>query len=476
MIEQTITWYDPKQSDTVNLDMDSALNYLENECKTSNIYAWANRDITVDTNPVLMYLAITNACNHKCKVCAWKDEMRWGRDENGEKQMGLMSLDLFKRIVDMMPEGVSRVYLQKTGESTLNKDLPAMMKYIKEQRPEIEVAMHSNATQLHKPEITNAILEYLDFFTISFFGVSRDTYNTAHGKKDFDLVFENSLRFQEAYQKSPRKPRVFFDYVSQQCNQNESDEEVFEFFNKRFPDWSAGIHYTFNFQGFGEEGHLNIFDTLPYEQFPQCVLPWMAFTVLWDGKVDYCFVDPKESHFLGDVYENTISEIWNSEPYREFRRMMVEKRFDEMKEKEINCGNCSWLFGQKTQSASTLALGKSKFAPQLKPRTNSHTIVDVKCTGQEYLLSGYLNFLKGEIGNALKDFYLSKEVSSDVSVQNRAQAWIESCKKIFQQKKDVEAWEAHLQADGETLHNVHVSRYQYSKADMVLTKSRKAAV
>ncbi|MEW6235442.1 MAG: radical SAM protein [Candidatus Omnitrophota bacterium] len=469
---RTITVFDASAASAPTSNLDR----LETLCRQSNMYAWANREITVAAPPALMYITITNACNHKCKVCAWKDTMRRGRNENGEKQMGLMSYEMFQRCVDMIPDGVARVYLQKTGESTLNPDLPRMMKYIKTQRPEIEVAMHTNGTRLDDPEIVESILNYLDFFSISFFGIDRETYNTAHGKKDYDLVLNNASRFYETYQKSFRKPRVFFDYVGQQTNQAFSDEEVFQFFRERFPAFSAGIHYTYNFQGFGEEGHLNIFDKLPREQFPVCVLPWMSFTILWDGKVDYCFVEPKELYYLGDVNHSTITEIWNSPPYREFRRMFIEKRFDEMKAKEIHCGTCSWLFSQKLNSAGTLTMSANKFAPEWDGESPHKTLIDVCATGEEHLLSGYLHYLRGEPGEAFKDFYMASQISPNERIKMKGEEWIEQVKNVFAQKKNIESWENCLQQEGESLHRLHVTRYSHAETDKELEKKKRAAV
>lgn len=104
----------------------------------------------------------------------------------------------------MIPEGVSQVYLQKCGDSSLSKDLPTMVKYIQEQRSQLEVAMHSNATQFHKPEMSNAILEYVNFFTILSFGMNwgMPDYNCV--SSGCDHVLSNVRIFNEVLLKPQR--------------------------------------------------------------------------------------------------------------------------------------------------------------------------------------------------------------------------------------------------------------------------------
>ncbi len=468
------TAYDPKVVTPWAENVEETLRHLEDLCLKSNLYNWSHRSEVCDSPPGLMYLSTTNACNHKCKVCAWKDVMRRGRIE-GEKQMGLMSFDLFKRIVDQIPEGVARVYLNKIGEPTLHPELPQMMEYIKTQRPELEIAMHTNMTRMDNPDLRQAVLQYLDFFTISIFSITREEYQITHGKDDYDLVFGNVDAFYEDYKKAERKPRVFFDYVRQQTNQDSPDDEVFKFFHERYPDFSTGIHYTFNYQGFGEEGHLQLFEKLPDELYPICTLPWMSFTILWDGKVDYCFVEPQEKYFLGNVNEASIMEIWNSEPYRDFRRMMIEHRFDEMREKEICCKTCSWLFALRTQSVPILTLGTKRFNNKIDRIYQNVRENEIRIAGEEHLISGFLNFLRGEISEAFMDFHMADEVTTQSEVKQTAQRWIENIKKIFGMRKNVESWERLLHEEEESLRNIHITKYAVTKNEKPMRKKYRTA-
>ena len=263
---------------------------LETLCKRSPLYAWSNRKNTVDQEPWLVYIGITNACNYRCLVCARKDVMR--------KEVGMMDFTLFTEIVDKLPEGVRRIYLMKQGEPLLHPKLPEMLKYLKGKRPDIEVALHTNAAKLNR-ELSKTIVMYVDFLAVSIFSIYPDTYKRVHGADNFDLVIKNVKKFLKVKEEIQNDVKMYVDYVRQNDNVRETDEQVFNFFESEFPGFSVGIHWCANFLGFGEQGHLVIYDRLPYDQFPTCVFPWVSFTICWDGLVDYCFVDPEEKYFLG---------------------------------------------------------------------------------------------------------------------------------------------------------------------------------
>ncbi len=74
-------------------------------------------------DPVCLYLETTNRCNLLCTTCP-----RTYADLEPEADM---SWELFTRIVDQVPN-IARVVLHGVGEPMLVKDLPRMVRYLKE--------------------------------------------------------------------------------------------------------------------------------------------------------------------------------------------------------------------------------------------------------------------------------------------------------------------------------------------------------
>lgn len=68
-----------------------------------------------------------------------------------------------------------------------------------------------------------------------------------------------------------------------------------------------------------------------------CEFPWTSLTVMADGNVVPCTQISNNEIVLGNVNENTIEEIWNSEKYREFRKMHITGNFPKNHKCSKNC-------------------------------------------------------------------------------------------------------------------------------------------
>ncbi|MGZ8242881.1 twitch domain-containing radical SAM protein [Methylomagnum sp.] len=54
-----------------------------------------------------------------------------------------------------------------------------------------------------------------------------------------------------------------------------------------------------------------------------CVLPWLHLNIIPSGKVIHCCMTSDMSHELGDLAEQSLEEIWNSDNMRAIRRQML---------------------------------------------------------------------------------------------------------------------------------------------------------
>ena len=63
---------------------------------------------------------------------------------------------------------------------------------------------------------------------------------------------------------------------------------------------------------------------------------WRSFVITNNGKVVPCCFDKEAKYVLGDLNENSISEIWFGDKYNEFRRTVLSGR------RKIDiCRNCT---------------------------------------------------------------------------------------------------------------------------------------
>lgn len=59
-------------------------------------------------------------------------------------------------------------------------------------------------------------------------------------------------------------------------------------------------------------------NSIHWQEF--CKHPWMSMSIKSDGEVHMCMEDYNNEIFLGNSYENSLSEIWNGDLYDKFRK------------------------------------------------------------------------------------------------------------------------------------------------------------
>lgn len=409
------------------------------------ITQWANNETHIE-NPWLVYISITNICNSKCNFCAHSSSMR--------PEKGIMHLELLKKIVDQLPVSVKKIYLQKQGEPFLNKYLPSIVQYIKEKRPDIHIALHTNCVVMTRKKIIE-VLPYIDSMGVSVSAVSPEVYSKIHGVDKFSLVENNLKDLSELILDLPKekRPYVFVDYVKCKDNSLEEKDIVIQFYKDNFPGISSvDFHVMYNFQGEIEEGNLEIYEKLPYDKFPCCVFPWSSITFCHDGLVSYCFVEPRENLFLGDINKQTFDEIWNSEEYRVFRKRMTKKRFNVLAKDGFYCHKCSWLWSMHSQSPRNLNYG---YSAKPKERYENVKFSDLLNLPFDRVFEmGIYYYLKGEIHLAIGCFQLLLlHNTRNESLINRASEMIEKCNNVLIKYKDFSLWQETMREEGRAPEN-----------------------
>ena len=137
----------------------------------------AQREQTAEADPVCLYLEVTNRCNLLCETCPRTfEELEPPAD---------MSWALFTRIVDQYPN-IARVVLHGVGEPMLVKDLPRMIRYLKDRGT--YVLFNTNGTLLQPKKFPGLIDCGLDELRVSLDAADRATYLKVRGKDFFQRI------------------------------------------------------------------------------------------------------------------------------------------------------------------------------------------------------------------------------------------------------------------------------------------------
>src|SRR6476661_5195653 len=253
--------------------------------------------------PDIVQIESTNICNAKCVFCP-RDEMH--------RRQGIMSLELFKKIVDECAElGITHVRMHNYGEAFMDRKLVEKVKYAKEKGIS-EVGLISNGSLISEPVARGMIDAGLDAINISVDASGKEVFEATRLGLKYDKVIANIERLLRLRTESgKRRPKLILSFVRQN---NSADEAAF------IEHWRAiadKIHVT---DLHNWAGTLNTQSDVNYP----CYRPWLTFTVLWDGRVSLCCADFDGKIILGDLNTHSIAEIWNSDAYRAVRRQHLE--------------------------------------------------------------------------------------------------------------------------------------------------------
>lgn len=260
--------------------------------------------------PTLIMIECTNKCNAQCVMCPREKMIR---------KQGVMSFELFKKIID---EAVylkfRKVQLSNFGEPLLDPLLPMKIKYAREQG--LEVYLVTNGSLINQTAARSLISSGLDKMRISVYGATKSTYEFIHRGLQLSATEEN-IRNLLSLKKEMASDKPFVELQFLVCK--ETALELNEFYNK----WQgivdkitiAGLH------NFGDGRYY-----IPVEKYKKvniCHFPSTVIGVFWNGDIMSCCYDFNGTLSMGNVYEDSISNIWNNEKYKKLRRLQLTRKF-----------------------------------------------------------------------------------------------------------------------------------------------------
>lgn len=230
-----------------------------------------------------------NRCNNNCSFCP----VSVG---NEKRKLIRMDDNLFYKIIDdlaaMEYKGV--ISLFSNNEPLLDSRLIDFIKYAVKKLPYAKHALCTNGLLLDRDKYIQ-LIELLDYLIIDNYNDKFELNESVKNIMDISAVDSNcdvtiSMR---------KKNQVL---LSRGGNS---------------PNKQNNIKYT-----------------------STCVLPFIQMIIRPDGKVSKCCQDAYGAFTLGDVSCNSVSDIWNSEVYNNFRRTMLKKGRNCIE----GCSSCD-LFG-----------------------------------------------------------------------------------------------------------------------------------
>jgi MoaA/NifB/PqqE/SkfB family radical SAM enzyme len=329
----------------------------------------AARTTKPEADPVCLYLETTNRCNLLCTTCP--------RTYAELEPPADLSWELFTKIVDQIPN-LERAVLHGIGEPMLVKNLPQMVRYLKDRGT--YVLFNTNGTLLSEKNGRALIAAGLDELRVSLDASNAESYQAIRGKNFFNRILRNVRAFRALQEREGHdRPRVSawltglketidelpdFIRVSADIGVKEiylqrlvffetdaigrarPDQALYEQMTRqdaaRLQEAEAlaqSLGLTFSASGAASEPGMSLKRAETDTPWSLCRRPWTVMYFTANGRALPCCIAPfaqkgYENYTLGDATQQTLRDIWNGDVYRGFREALLSGKPAEA------CANC----------------------------------------------------------------------------------------------------------------------------------------
>ena len=277
----------------------------------------ADAENLLPSQPLHVDIELSDACNLKCRMCAHGIGIA--------TPVGFMEEELVFRLIDeCVSIGVCSVKFNWRGEAALNPLLPAAVARAK-QRGILEVQINTNGLPKKKDIYLQCAEAGIDRIIFSVDGFSAPTYQAIRIGGDYQTLVANIQRLLEwKASRQRRKPLIRVQMVRTRLNAHEVDDFL-EYWRSRVDDVRIS-----DVMDRGQGDSLTVGDqkTVGRRRCPQ---PFQRLVVARDGRVSPCCADWDQQYIVGDVHEQSLLEIWNSEPMARMRDIQNRVALDTVK-------------------------------------------------------------------------------------------------------------------------------------------------
>ena len=226
--------------------------------------------------------------------------------------MGKMSFELFKDIIDQALGNIEFISLASRGEPLVNPLISKMLEYCNNKF--LNLKINTNASLLDEKKIHAILSGGVKTIVFSADAADEKLYSKLRVRGNLNVVLKNIENFQNTREK--KYPNV--PIITRVSGVKFDDEQNFEEMIKLWGglvDQVAFVDYN---------PWENTYLKAPNNVIESCSDLWRRLFIWWDGKVNPCDVDYKSILSIGNINEKNISELWQSDYYKDLRNKHLQ--------------------------------------------------------------------------------------------------------------------------------------------------------
>ena len=266
-----------------------------------------NKEITIE---------VTNKCGAKCVMCP---------RELLTQKLDVMKNEVFFKLIDESKLlGINVIDLCGYGDVFLDKELMTKIKYAKKINPNFKIYVSTTGNVMHKKYFKD-LVNYVSILKLSIYGTTKKNYEKVMG----GIKFEKSLRNILNFLKYDKEKKVYT--IGNFIVMPETEKEMTRWISY----WEPKLNEVYAWKPHNYTYGRN-YRNISGKSQTTCGRPLQGpLNVAVDGKAHVCCFDFNKELIVGDLNNQTISEVLTSKKLRDIQDKHKQGNF-----KGILCENC----------------------------------------------------------------------------------------------------------------------------------------
>ncbi|MEK6888236.1 MAG: radical SAM/SPASM domain-containing protein [Candidatus Aenigmatarchaeota archaeon] len=287
----------------------------------SYLAEYKQRKLVVESWPRVENIELTSYCNLKCPGCL----PRSARKEEH------MPIDKLRNILDENSQVLKgqKVWIHFNGETLLYPNLEEALSLFRIY--DVNPRISTNATVLDDYK-SHVILDGgVCEVVFSIDGATQEIYETARPGAKYEDVVRNTKRFIDLSRKYTTRPEIQIQMVESTLTEGQADAFI--------QYWKDSGADSISLKRFSTRANnvVNSAIALEYANLGvPCFWPWRAVVVLVNADVVPCCTDMKGEIVLGNLTEQSLLDIWNSEKMQQLRQAHLTNEYG-----SLLCARCT---------------------------------------------------------------------------------------------------------------------------------------
>lgn len=268
-------------------------------------------------------LELSSYCGANCVCCPHQNFSLKNRN---------MDYALFVKCVDdAVLHGAISIDICLMGDALLDPGIEKKLGYCREKYPNLKIYCSSTA-QTAKPEFVS---KYIDTLQISMYGVTKEVYEAVHRGS---LKFEKTIANIEGILALPKERRPYVTMVFLLLPENQHQVEDWKAM------WESKVDEVLIWRVHNWAGRYAV-KKLSQEELKSaksCFRPFGGDLCVWvNGDVTVCCFSEDKSLVVGNMYEQTLEEIFFGERMKQIQQIHKDNAFYNC---NLPCEKCDQIF------------------------------------------------------------------------------------------------------------------------------------